>query len=119
MRLYLWTKYFFCSICQHFLPLAVSARVPASGYLWDGGQERRDETWPCFIPPVLLFPGGLGLVCDLVSHMIETHLILLDEYLPAVKGETAGGRREEKMKDGSVKEREEYLKTPFADLDFG
>lgn len=54
----------------------LSSYVSASGYLRDGGEEEKAR--PRFIPPIAAFPGGPGLVCDLVSHMMETRIILLE-----------------------------------------
>lgn len=63
------------------------------------GMERRSgETRPCFIPPIPLFPRGpVGLVCDLVSHMIEIHLILLG--INILEGNRGDSRREERRED--------------------
>lgn len=75
----------------------LSARVPASGYLWDGAEERGEEA--LFHPPhPTLFPGGAaGLVCDLASHMIETRLILLGiNILQWTRGDS---RRENRGED--------------------
>lgn len=75
-----------------FLPLVLSFRVPASGYLWDEGEERGDEGLVSSLPSHRS-PGGSGLVCDLVSHMIETHLILLGIN---ILQRNSGDRRREK-----------------------
>ncbi len=79
-----------------FLSLVLSHHVAASGYLWDGGEERGKEA--LFHPSHPdCSPGGLGLVCDLVSHMIETHLILLGiNILQRNRGDS---RREERGED--------------------
>lgn len=51
--------------------------LPTSQHLDTFGMERGDEA--LFHPSHSTVPqgGGLGRFCDLVSHMIETHLIRL------------------------------------------
>lgn len=61
-------------------------------------EGRRGETRPCFILPIPLFPRGLGLVCDLVSHMMETHLILLEvNIFQWNRGDSRREKRDERM----------------------
>lgn len=59
----------FAPFIAAYLPLSQRPShpcFPASGYLWEGGEELGEEAFP--IPPT---PGELGLVYDLVPHMIE------------------------------------------------
>lgn len=88
------------STCVSFLSLLLSPRVPASGYLWDGEEERGRGGLVSSPPPHPTVPqGALGLVCDLVSHMIETHLILLG--INILQWNRGDSRREKRGEDES------------------
>lgn len=64
------------------------------------------ERIPFYIPRP--FPQGcFGLLCDLVSHMIEIHLILLGINLLQWNRGDRRGRKEVKMKDRMIEGRGE------------
>lgn len=70
---YLWTKRLSRSICQHLSLSFVwsSLHVPASGYLWDGGEERVDEA--LFHPSRYDVPQGVWVgLWSCVSHDRDT-----------------------------------------------
>lgn len=104
---YLWTKRLSRSICQHLSLSFLWSSLPASQHLDTFGMEgRRGERRGGLVSslPSHSSPGGLGLVCDLVSHMIETHLILLGiNILQRKRGDSRREKRgEDERQDGWV-----------------
>lgn len=74
--------------------------LPVSQHLDTFGMEgRRGEKRGGLVSslPSHCSPGGSGLVCDLVSHMIETHLILLG--INILQWNRGDSRREERGED--------------------
>lgn len=74
-----------------FLPLSVGF-YPVSQHLDTFGMERGVKVFP--IP---LIPGGNELVCELLDHMIDTHLILLEVNIFSWHGRDSG--REKRGED--------------------
>lgn len=65
-----------------------------------GMERRRGGEEALFHPSHPTVPqGALGLVCDLVSHMIETHLILLG--INILQWNRGDSRREKRGEDES------------------
>lgn len=92
---HLWTKHLSRSICLSPFsgPLSPcpSIWIPLG---WRGGEGRGGLVSSL---PSHCSPGGSGLVCDLVSHMIETHLILLG--INILQWNRGDSRREERGED--------------------
>lgn len=90
-------------ICQHLPLYFLYSRFSPCPSIWiplgrRGGEGRRG-----LVSSLLCrcSPGGLGLVCDLVSHMIDTHLILLVvNIFQRNRGDSRGGEKRTRWKMG-------------------